>query len=177
MGGLAALWPFRRNPAAEAAMRLLTTVNGVARQPGFYAEGRVPDTLEGRMELVFLHASLALMRLRGDPAAAALAQAFTDRLFRNLDEGLREVGVGDLSVPRKMRQIASSFYGRLAAYEAALAEGEAAMTEALVRNVFKSREASFAAALASYAVGTAAGLAAAAPGELERLDVWRHAPS
>ncbi|MBI1188932.1 MAG: ubiquinol-cytochrome C chaperone [Alphaproteobacteria bacterium] len=160
----------------EAAGRLLTTVTGIARQPGFFGEGRVPDTLEGRTELMFLHAALALMRLKASPAQAGLAQSFTDRFFRLLDAGLREAGVGDLSVPRKMRALASSFYGRLAAYEGALGD-EAALRAAIGRNVFADSGHPFAAALAAYAQETADGLAGADPGALEALTVWRPAPA
>jgi cytochrome b pre-mRNA-processing protein 3 len=177
-GGGWLLW--RRRPDAVRAARLLDTVTRISRQPGFYGPERVPDTLEGRLEVLFLHAGLALMRLRGAADAQALAQAFTDGLFASLDDGLREAGVGDLAVPRRMRKLAGAFYGRLGAYERALKAGdEAGLAEALARNVFASAPAgaAFARPLARHAMETAAGLAEASLETLERFEAWRLAPA
>lgn len=176
MRALAWLWTKASKAERQGAERLLTTVTGIARQPDFFGEGRAPDTLEGRLELMFLHAALALIRLKAAPEQAVLAQEFTDRFFRSLDAGLREAGVGDLSVPRKMRTLASSFYGRLAAYERALGD-QPALAAAIGRNVFADSGHPFAAALAAYAQATAAGLAQADAGALEALTAWRPAPA
>lgn len=168
---------FGKTPAQQGAERLLTTVTALARQPGFFAEARVSDTLDGRLELLFLHAALAMIRLRAAPEALKLSQVFTDRLFRHIDAGLREAGVGDLSVPRQMRKLASAFYGRLDAYGRALeAANRVALSAALARNIFNAEAAPFAAPLADYVAETAAALAAAPIGSLERLDAWRAAP-
>ena len=114
------IWPFRRNEAQGGAQRLLEAVARESRRPEFYGPGRVPDTLQGRFELLTLHAALALVRLKASPEAQKLAQNFTDLLFRHIDAGLREAGVGDLTVPKRMRKLAGDFYGRLEAYAAAL---------------------------------------------------------
>jgi cytochrome b pre-mRNA-processing protein 3 len=115
-----AIWPFQPSRADRDAQRLLAAVMQASRRPALFAPGRIADTLEGRFEAVALYGALALIRLRADPGAAALGQEFTDRLFRALDSGLREAGVGDLVVPKRMRALAGAFYGRLDAYGAAI---------------------------------------------------------
>jgi cytochrome b pre-mRNA-processing protein 3 len=173
------LWPFGAARAPRPAERLLGAVAQAARAPALYGEGRVPDTLDGRLEAMFLHAALALMRLRAAPEAGGLAQAFADLLFRHLDEGLRETGVGDLSVPKTMKRIAGRFYGRLQAYDGALAEaGEAALVDALARNVFNAapQDAPFAATLAAYVRRQQTALAAAPAEGLLDAATWATAP-
>lgn len=143
------IWPFRRSRRQAEAERLLERVVAVSRNPAFFGAGRAPDSLEGRFELMTVHAALALLRLRAPDAPPGLAQAFTDMLFRHFDAGLREAGVGDLAVPKRMHRMAGDFYGRLAAYAEALeAEDDKALTGALARNVFGAAEAPFAAPLA-----------------------------
>ncbi len=130
------VWPFRRSRAAEDAELLLGEVVAASRNRALFGEGAAPDSLEGRFELLTLFASLALVRIGRDGGAAPLAQEFTDRFFRHLDAGLREAGVGDLAVPKRMRKLAGDFFGRLQAYERAILAGEAALlAEALARNV------------------------------------------
>lgn len=174
----AAFWPFRPSRAERDAEKLVATVTQIARQPGFYDAGRVPDTLEGRLELMMLHGSLAFIRLRAETGAEPLSQAFADKLFRHFDSGLREAGVGDLSVPKRMRKIARAFYGRLDAYSAALSAHDGrALTEALARNVFAAGANGFAAPLGAYAVATVEKHAAAPLDSLFRLDGWLEAPA
>ncbi|MBN8608187.1 MAG: ubiquinol-cytochrome C reductase [Caulobacterales bacterium] len=145
------IWPFKRSRADEHAELLLDAVIRASRQPTLFGEGRTPDTLEGRFEVVALHAGLALVRLQAEPGAETLTQAFTDKLFRYLDAGLREDGVGDLVVPKRMRKLAGAFYGRLEAYTAALkAEDRAALAAAIRRNVLGVEGASFAMDVAGY---------------------------
>ncbi len=104
--------------------------------------------------MLALHAALALRRLRTAQAAPALGQAFIDQVFSQLDAGLREDGVGDLSVAKRMQVLAGSFYGRVRAYDAAW-ETPSALEAALARNVAITAPA-FAATLASFAVELAA---------------------
>ena len=93
-----------------------------ARQPALYVQAGVPDTHEGRFELYTLHVVLVLHRLKGQGARAAEAgQALFDAYCRNLDDALREMGVGDLSVGKKMRRLGEAFYGRVKSYDQALA--------------------------------------------------------
>lgn len=150
------IWPFRRTRANEDAERLLLAVTQASRQPALYGPGRAPDSLEGRFELMTLNGALALIRLQAEPALAPLAQAFADQLFRQFDAGLREAGVGDTSVPKRMHKMAASFYGRLQAYSAALAAGDAgALTAAVGRNLWGDEEHPFAGPLAAHMAATA----------------------
>ncbi|HVK79329.1 MAG TPA: ubiquinol-cytochrome C chaperone family protein [Verrucomicrobiae bacterium] len=165
------VWPFKRSKADVDAERLLEAVTQASRQPALFGEGRIPDTLEGRFELMAVNASLALLRLRGISGTEPLAQAFTDKLFRFWDAGLREDGVGDLVVPKRMRKLAGSFYGRLEAYSGALNNPDALKT-ALSRNVFGVEDASYAGALANYVAATRVAQAGAELDTLFTLDGW-----
>jgi len=117
-----------------------------ARLPVFYTLYGVEDTVEGRFELIVLHMVLLLRRLarkEGRSAAGggsfdkALGQPLFDVFCGDLDDNLREMGVGDLAVPRKMRSFGKAFYGRQAAYEAAFAAAdEHELGKALARNIF-----------------------------------------
>jgi len=140
---------FKANPQQNAAEELYNAIVAQARQPAFYASCGVPDTLDGRFELVVLHAFLAFRRLKADGAETAdLAQLLFDVLFRDMDRSLREIGVGDLSVGKKVRTMAEGFYGRVEAYERALqASGEsdgenegADLEAALRRNLYGTAE-------------------------------------
>jgi cytochrome b pre-mRNA-processing protein 3 len=154
------IWPFRRSRADEDAERLLGAVTAVSRRPAFFGEERAPDTLQGRFELMTVHGALALVRLKAEPGAAPLAQAFTDQLFRLFDSGLREAGTGDTAVPKRMNKFAASFYGRLKAYGEAL-EDPAALESALARNVWRAETHPFAPTLARSVANTARQQAAA----------------
>jgi cytochrome b pre-mRNA-processing protein 3 len=167
------IWPFQPSRAESEAQGLLDAVTAASRRPAFYGETRVPDTLEGRFELMTLHAALALIRLRAEPGAGPLAQTFTDKLFRFFDAGLREAGVGDLTVPKRMRALASAFYGRLEAYGAALGAGdEALLSQAAGRNVLGDEAAPFATNLAAHARALAARQAGAPIASVSSSEAW-----
>jgi cytochrome b pre-mRNA-processing protein 3 len=120
--------------AAESAYRLVVEQ---ARQPVFFVEWGVPDTLDGRFELLSLHAFLYLYRLKSErPRAKALAQAFFDTMFADLDRALRELGTGDLRVGREVKRMAQGFYGRVRAYESGIAADDSVLGAALARNLF-----------------------------------------
>ncbi|HUN46264.1 MAG TPA: ubiquinol-cytochrome C chaperone family protein [Stellaceae bacterium] len=108
-----------------------------ARAPLFFAALGVPDTLDGRFETLALHAFLVLHRLKADrPASAEFAQALYDRLFADMDRSLREMGVADLGVGRRVKAMAEAFMGRVRAYEQGLEQGEGALAAALRRNLY-----------------------------------------
>jgi cytochrome b pre-mRNA-processing protein 3 len=109
-----------------------------SRKVEFYESLGVPDTLDGRFDLMVLHASIYLKRLRAAGGEGRdLAQAAFDNMFDNLDQSLREMGVGDVTVPKKVRAMVSAFYGRAAAYDKALSdEHNEALADALVRNIY-----------------------------------------
>jgi cytochrome b pre-mRNA-processing protein 3 len=108
-----------------------------ARQPGFFGEIGVPDTIDGRFELICLHAFLFLHRLKGEsPATTELGQRFVNAMFADFDRSLREMGTGDLSVGREVKRMAQALYGRIQAYEGGLSGGDAMLKAALARNLF-----------------------------------------
>ncbi len=149
-----------RSRHGRAAAALYAEAVAAARAPVFYAALGVPDTLDGRFDLVGLHAFLLIRRLQhAAPPGPDLAQAVFDAMFRDMDHNLRELGVGDLSVARKMKQMWEAFHGRAAAYEAAFASADAAaLPAALARNVWREAAAPHAAALADAARAQAAHL-------------------
>jgi cytochrome b pre-mRNA-processing protein 3 len=108
-----------------------------ARMPCFYRDYEVPDTLSGRFELIVLHLALVLERFAKDSGLRGLGQALFDHFCHDMDHNLREIGVGDLAVPKEMRKIGEAFYGRAEAYRAALAAADdAALAESLMRNIY-----------------------------------------
>jgi cytochrome b pre-mRNA-processing protein 3 len=121
----------------EMAASLYRSVVGQARQPVFYADYGVPDSVDGRFELLALHMFFVLHRLKsGDAAAAQLAQVLFDTMFGDMDQTLREMGAGDLGVGKRVRAMAEGLYGRMAAYEAGLAGDDATLAAALRRNLY-----------------------------------------
>jgi len=128
----------RRSPNRPLIERLHGEIMAGARQPLFYVEYGVADTVEGRFELLCLLASTALRRIESLPAPAPeIAQEVTDAVFAHFDVALREIGVGDLTVPKKMKKMAQGWLGRGVAYREALAAGdEAALARAVARNVY-----------------------------------------
>lgn len=113
---------FKPRPAERAGHALYERVVAQARTPALYAELGAPDTVEGRFELYSLHVYLLLERLKGQGEPAAdTAQALFDTYVKALDHALREMGVGDLSVGKKMRKLGEAFFGRVKSYEDAFA--------------------------------------------------------
>ena len=124
---------FRRSGRERAVDELYATVVAQARQPHFYAAWDVPDTAEGRFEMIALHAFLLLRRLKAErQRTATLAQDFFDLMFADLDRNLREMGIGDTGIGKRVKAMAQSFYGRIAAYDAGLADGDAALGDPLI---------------------------------------------
>jgi cytochrome b pre-mRNA-processing protein 3 len=156
---LTRLFGSKRNEVAE---RLYGAIVAQARQPGFYASYGVPDTVDGRFEMISLHMFLLLHRLKAEGTAAAeLAQDLFDTMFDDMDRNLREMGAGDLGVGRRIRAMGEGLYGRIAAYEAGLAAGDQELAEALRRNLFGTvSSAPIAEPLCTYLRAAAAALSA-----------------
>jgi cytochrome b pre-mRNA-processing protein 3 len=155
---------FRKDQTQSQAETLFEALNEAARAPALYAGAGAPDTVEGRFEVLGLHVFLAMRRLRRDaPASDRLSAALQEVFFRRLDDALREIGVGDLSIGRKIRGLAEAFYGRATAYDKAFSDGDDAVAAALARTVLESPEASQARLLADYAMRADHRLTAAAP--------------
>jgi cytochrome b pre-mRNA-processing protein 3 len=166
---------FRRNSQARTIHALYGAIVAQARSVTFYADYRVPDTVEGRFDLIVLHLVLLLNRLVGRAEAgrglgqASLGQELFDAFCRDLDANLREMGVGDLAVPKRMQAFAEAFYGRQAAYLAALDAADQRLFEkALARNIFPAGNDAGAAQLARYARAVVTGLDAQDEGALLR---------
>lgn len=133
-----------------------------AREPVFYRDFTVPDTLEGRFEMIAFHVFLILRRLKrdagqsvegalsvdhderspdlGSDLGSELGQALFDLMFADMDRNLREMGAGDLGVGRRVKAMAAAFYGRIKAYDTGLAAGESALSMAIARNVFNETD-------------------------------------
>jgi len=129
---------FRRTPRDTIAC-LYGTIVAQARLPAFFYQiYGVPDTVNGRLEMIMLHTVLFLRRLESEAVPIrALGQGLFDQFCRDMDDSMREMGVGDLAVPRNMRRIGEAFYGRQAAYRVALeAPDDEPLAAALDRNVF-----------------------------------------
>jgi cytochrome b pre-mRNA-processing protein 3 len=131
---------FRADPARDAARSLYAEAVARARDPAFYGAMGVPDTVDGRFDMLVLHLWLLMRRLRlAGAEGAAVSQALADAMAADMDGNLREMGISDLSVAKRMGEILSAFRGRLAAYDEAVeAGGGPALAGAVDRNVFGS---------------------------------------
>ncbi len=132
----------RTEDLREPADALYREIVARARQPGLYRHLGVPDTLEGRLEMIMLHCLIVFRRLhREGESGQALSQQVFDVFCTDMDRSLREIGVGDLGVPKRMKVIGKSFYGRADVYGGALAaRDEAELAGALQRNLFPDQE-------------------------------------
>lgn len=154
---------FKPRPARLAGEALYEAATRQARQPDFYRALGVPDSPEGRFELYSLHVVLLLHRLKGEGGAAAeTAQVLFDTYVSALDHALREMGVGDLSVAKKMRKLGEAFFGRVKSYHAAFAAlpDEGPLRDLLTRTVYAEVDPSQVQALADYVTAQRAHLAA-----------------
>jgi cytochrome b pre-mRNA-processing protein 3 len=144
---------FRKpDPNAQAARRIYECLVERSRAPDFYRAFGVADTIDGRFDLLALHAYLALDALGAEGAAGrAVGEALVTTIFTGFDEALRDLGVSDMGLSRRIKAMANAFYGRLDAYRAA-AESETALAEAILRNIYRGEDghAGEAAALAKY---------------------------
>jgi cytochrome b pre-mRNA-processing protein 3 len=132
-----ARWRARR--ASRAVIeQILGEIVAAARRPALYRALQAPDRIDGRFELLTLHAGLVLRRLKAlGGLADMMAQELVNRVFLHFDDTLREMGLSDIAVSKRLKAMGSAFYGRTAAYSAALDEGSSAgLAAALARNVY-----------------------------------------
>lgn len=150
---------FKTDHRKQIARRLYESLVRAARTPEFYGPEGVEDSVDGRFDMIVLHAVLVMRRLReGDEAGRDLAQLVFDVMFDDMDAALREMATGDLSVGKKIKIMGEAFYGRAKAYETPLNDGDpAALAEAIERNLFEESPLSAAVCekLASYALESA----------------------
>jgi cytochrome b pre-mRNA-processing protein 3 len=159
---------FGRGRYERTGFQLYTEAVRAAREPYFYAVLGVPDTLDGRFDLVGLYACLVIRRLRDLPPKGPLvAQAVFDAMFSDMDINLREMGVSDMAIAKKVRAMWEAFHGRALAYEAGLAAYDpVALAEPLARNIWRGEAAPDAAVIARIAVAQMRALERIAPAEI-----------
>jgi cytochrome b pre-mRNA-processing protein 3 len=171
-------WPFNHFSKSRAPLRgTIEAIYGMivtqAREPSFYRDLGVPDTVNGRFDLLVLHLWMILRRLSlAGSAANGVSQALFDRFCDDMDTNLREMGVGDLSVPKRMRAFGEAFYGRSAVYDQALALGKEPLAQALCRNILNGEGMENARRLATYVEEAVAYLADRDEPTILRL-AWR----
>ncbi len=129
----------RRDKHERTGFLLYSQAVAAARDPYLYLTAGVPDTLDGRFDLIGLHAFLLIHRLTQDAAPGpAVAQAVFDAMFSDMDINLREMGVSDMSVGKRVKAMWEAFHGRSAAYTEALArQDHTALATALARNLWR----------------------------------------
>jgi cytochrome b pre-mRNA-processing protein 3 len=130
---------FRKNVAPEPVYAVYNSIVAQSRQPVFYAEWGVPDTVTGRFDMISLHMALLFRRLRHEPQKAKdFSQAVFDLFFRDMDRSLREMGAGDLAVPKKIQKMGNIFFGLLAALNEALDRNDGnALQQVIARNIYE----------------------------------------
>ncbi|MBX9821668.1 ubiquinol-cytochrome C chaperone family protein [Afipia birgiae] len=169
------LWPFNRFRNPTVPRGTIEAIYGMivaqAREPAFYASLGVRDTVNGRFDMLILHLWLVLRRLQAVEGGNSMSQALFDRFCADMDDNLREMGVGDLTVPKRMQAFGEAFYGRSAAYDLAFEAGDEELAQALSKNVFNGEAVDGARALASYVREASSGLAKLAE-EAVRKGAW-----
>jgi cytochrome b pre-mRNA-processing protein 3 len=161
---------FKRDPWETRALALYEGVVAQARQPGFYRDCGVPDSVDGRFELIALHIFLVLRRLKADTGEGGeLGQALIDVMFQDMDQSLRELGAGDLGVGPRVKRMIQGLFGRIAAYEDGLSGPPANLEAALRRNLYGTvtAEPDQVRAMAGYLCATAEALTRWNPAEAE----------
>lgn len=129
----------RKKPYEQEIWPLFQIIQEQARAPVFYTDFAAPDTMEGRYDLLLIHLFLVMRRLKAEGKAGEDAgQALFDTVFQHIDEGYREIGVGDMGVPKRMKKLMLAFNGRIYRYESALVQKDvqAALEAALDRNLY-----------------------------------------
>ena len=149
---------FRKSTAAEPVKAVYAAIVTQSRQPAFYADWGVPDTVTGRFDILSLHLALLLRRLRHEEEARRFSQALFDLFLEDMDRSLRDLGIGDLSIPKRIKQMTGLFYGLLARLDAA-GDDIGTLEAVLIRNIYGGTANDGAAPLASYVAAEMARLA------------------
>ncbi|MCC9622905.1 phage tail protein [Thalassospira sp. MA62] len=133
-------WLKKKDRDETAAFELYTAMVTQARQPDFYAKLGVPDTMEGRFDLILVHAFILFRRLKDENSAKNLAQKVFDVMFADLDQNMREMGIGDVGILKRIRKMTEAYHGRVVAYEEGVQSGLADLAAALDRNLYADTE-------------------------------------
>lgn len=131
---------FRKSPATEAVTAVYRAIVAQSRQPRFYAEWGVPDTVTGRFDMISLHLALLFRRLRGEKGVGPeFSQRVFDMFFKDMDRSLRELGVTDLGVPKKIQKMSTAFFGLMTNLNEAMDRRDRPGVEAVLqRNLFEA---------------------------------------
>lgn len=174
---------FRTRPRERLSQSLYEAAVRQARDPAFYTRLGVADRIDARFELYTLHVLLLVMRLRdeegpGSDRGTEAGQDLFNTYVSALDHALRELGVGDVSVGKKMRKLGEALYGRMTAYEPPLRDGDAVeLAVSLARNVYENEDAAMGVALAAYAIASRARLAAQTFAAVTDVPQWAEVTS
>jgi len=173
-------WPFNHFSRSRSdADRTIGSIYGMivarARERGFYEGFGIPDTVDGRFDLLLLHLWMVLRQLAPAGSQTRLSQGLFDHFCSDMDANLREMGVGDLTVPKRMQKFGEAFYGRSNAYNSALTAGHEALAQALCKNVFNGAQLEQARRLASYVEASLQRLSAYDASAFARGE-WQFAP-
>lgn len=143
---------FRKNSSSDAVYAVYTAIVAQSRQPLFYADWDIPDTVTGRFDMISLHLSLLFRRLRVEKQAGhEFSQALFDLFFKDMDNSLREMGAGDMAVPKKVRKMSEIFYGLMTSLNEAMDRDDRPGVEAVLRrNVYGEAESAHLPELAAY---------------------------
>ena len=147
------IWPFKKKSTqSDQVYAVYNSIVAQSRQVPFYLDMSVPDTVTGRFDMVSMHMCLVLRHLRAETGEMKqFSQSLFDLFFKDMDRSLREMGVGDVSVPKRIQKMGSVFYGLLAKLTEALDEGEQnTLIEVLNRNIYNAENAPDARKLAIY---------------------------
>jgi len=147
--------PFRKDPFADAALAAYNIIVAQSRHPEFYLSYGVQDDVTGRFDMIALHMTLVFHRLhKGDEDQRKFAQSLFDLFFKDMDRSLREMGVGDITVPKKVKKMGEVFYGLLGAVKDSYESKDVpSLAAALNRNLYNDKDTNNAQILANYALG------------------------
>lgn len=129
-------WLKKKDRKHASAVDLYTAMVTQARQPEFYSKLGVADTKEGRFDLILVHAFILFRRLKAEDGDKDLAQEVFDVMFADLDQNMREMGIGDVGILKRIRKMSDSYHGRIVAYEEGMQSGAAELAAALDRNLY-----------------------------------------
>tara|TARA_R110001583_G_scaffold27985_7_gene99758 strand:+ start:32242 stop:32931 length:690 start_codon:yes stop_codon:yes gene_type:complete len=133
-------WLKKKDRKQSAAFALYSALVSQARQPAFYTRLGVADTMEGRFDLILVHAFILFRRLKKDENSRELAQVIFDVMFADLDQNMREMGIGDVGILKRIRKMSESYHGRIVAYEEGAQSGAIELAAALKRNLYADTE-------------------------------------
>jgi cytochrome b pre-mRNA-processing protein 3 len=161
----------KKNHNRAIVDRQYAALTSTARNPVFYSDLDVPDTVMGRFEMLSIVMILFFRRTaKSDASGQELAQEIVDAFFQDIDHSIRELGIGDQSVPKRMKRLAGMFYGRLETYAAALEAGDTEkLADALRRNIYPGMaDAPAMPELADWMIAAEAALAGVSEDEISR---------